>query len=464
MPANPSTTNCCVLRPTERNTRIRDAAIKRTDSHQTRVTCRSSRLRIFARKPGGTCRTPSILDCADLYTDAFSLHKTALIFCWQRPRATVCTCSGKNAERVVYTVNDFNVSVLVDSTSLVDKDKCEDRNSDRLVMEPCEDTHATFQNRDDRRQRKCPYTRTTSRCTVGYHHAADVSTCLHTTTMRATKRPALCTTVQSWRWNVLRCTRCVERGGGLGRTQIWDRRSALPAPLPPGWEVRCCFGVPQEVRPVVPAYDMAAQATPSHVGVPVDGSRLHYARASRCGWRCKVARGVDVRELQSELLREGSTRAHGVYHANVWESTSTECHPPTYAWPAIHEALLEASSKHSVHQHVNEAEYASLEERQLLVDELPGLCPGGRESVPSRPTCHSDSPSQLVGETIAMCENNPQLVGNQELRQKENRHEWCSPQCLPHKYRFKLMLYPFISFFMLHMMTAVAPSFHSDFT
>ena len=92
------------------------------------------------------------------------------------------------------------------------KDWC----ADRLVMEPNKDTHATFRNRDDRRQRKSPYTRNTGNRTIDYHtHRRRIhvpSHDHHATEPSGDPRTTLCTTVESWGWNVLRCTwwRCVE--------------------------------------------------------------------------------------------------------------------------------------------------------------------------------------------------------------------------------------------------------------
>ena len=114
-------------------------------------------------------------------------------------------------------MNDFHVSVLV-----VHKEWCEYRNLDRLVMEPSKDTHATFRNRDDRRQRKSPYTRNTGNRTIDYHtHRRRIhvpSHDHHATEPSGDPRTTLCTTVESWGWNVLRCTRwgCVESDGRSG--------------------------------------------------------------------------------------------------------------------------------------------------------------------------------------------------------------------------------------------------------
>ena len=56
-------------------------------------------------------------------------HKTGLILLGrQENRATMCTSSGENAERVGATKKSFNVSVLAKSKGLDDNERCEDRN------------------------------------------------------------------------------------------------------------------------------------------------------------------------------------------------------------------------------------------------------------------------------------------------------------------------------------------------
>ena len=111
-------------------------------------------------------------------------------------------------------------------------------------MELSKETHATFRNRDDRRQRKSPYTRTTSCGTIGYKRRIHVPSHDHNATEpRVTHGQHFAQLWKVGRWNVLRCTRWrfVEgdgRSGPLwGPTGITSRGPSYdrqPTPLLPG--------------------------------------------------------------------------------------------------------------------------------------------------------------------------------------------------------------------------------------
>ena len=161
--------------------------------------------------------------------------------------------------------------------------------------------------------------------TTAYHCTADVSTSLavtartvHNCRKLEVERAALYTVALRCKWvegrsrsGVRRKVRPVVPVTTSSPRLSFRARSShcqmLAFPLTHSPEGGCQWC---QITPGVP--------TPRLLGVcgfSCEWNMQHSARARRCGWRWKVATGVDVRELRSEHLHEEGTRSHHAYHA-----------------------------------------------------------------------------------------------------------------------------------------------------